>query len=299
MSAAYPQKKFDFIQSLLIKILASEGIKFESILICPHLPKANCDCRKPKTKLLFSILSNSDWDRSQSAVIGDRESDLQLAENLGVRGFKLAEDLSWLDIAHSLLDHPRIASLERMTKETQIRIKIDLDGRGDCHARTGIGFFDHMLEQIAQHGKLNLRIDAVGDIHIDEHHLVEDVAIVFGQAIKKAIGNKFGIGRYGFWVPMDEALAEVFIDFCGRPTFMFEGLLGSEKVGGLSPAMVKHFFKSMADSAGLSLHMKVRGENAHHMIEALFKAFGRSLRQAVARGSGLGPQEIPSTKGLL
>lgn len=302
-SLNYPQEKFDLIQKLLLNILKSESISFNEILICPHKPEDLCLCRKPQTQLLYNYLSSSDWDRKSSAVIGDRKTDLDLANNLGVRGFQLGPSKNWREVTHLLIDSPRISKMQRVTKETKISMTLDLDGFGQCNVKTGLGFFDHMLEQVALHGKLNFCLQAEGDLHIDEHHLVEDVAILFGQAVKKALGGKQGIERYGSsssqYLPMDESLAFVSLDLCGRPTFIFDGHLGTDKVGGLSSFMVKHFFKSFSDSVGASLHMKISGENPHHMVEALFKSFGRCLALAVARGKNNHDQMIPSTKGLL
>lgn len=288
----YPRAKWDQIQTLLMGVLSSQGISFDDVLVCPHRPADACECRKPRLGLLRGYLADAGWDRARSAVIGDRETDLQLAKNMGIRGIKMGV---WPKIAKELLGRPRTASIERKTKETSISVTVDLDGDGKSKIKTGIGFFDHMLEQISKHGGFDLELNVDGDLHIDEHHTIEDVGLALGAALERALGDKVGIGRYGFTVPMDETLASAAIDLSGRAHFKFGGKFPREAVGGLPTEMVPHFFRSLADSLGASLHLTVKGENAHHMVEACFKAVGRALRPAFKLGGG----GLPSTKGLL
>jgi imidazoleglycerol-phosphate dehydratase/histidinol-phosphatase len=229
-------------------------------------------------------------------MVGDRDTDMLFAQNLGVRGFKLGPtNYTWAAIAHVLVDAPRTAQVERATKETRIRISIDLDQVKDPVAKTGLGFFDHMLEQLGKHGGFSLEAACEGDLHIDEHHTVEDTALALGTALRQALGDKRGIGRYGFTLPMDETQASAVLDFSGRPYFVFEGSFPRENVGGLPSELVPHFFRSLCETAGLNLHLKVQGENTHHMIEACFKAVARALRQAIRREGA----DLPSTKGTL
>jgi imidazoleglycerol-phosphate dehydratase/histidinol-phosphatase len=289
--------EFRPLQQLLIDVLASQGIKFEDVRVCPHTAADRCDCRKPKVGLLLDYLKDTSWSREGSYVIGDRETDLQLATNLGVRGMRYDPKVNgWDEIARQIADAPRRATIARQTKETKISVSVDLDAAGPAKFDTGIGFFDHMLDQIARNAGISLVIDCDGDLEIDEHHTVEDVALALGQAIKQALGDKRGIGRYGFTMPMDEAKAEVAIDLSGRPYFVFDGQFPRENVGELPSELVPHFFQSLATTLGATLHMSVMGDNTHHMIEALFKGFGRALKPAVARGAG---GDIPSTKGVL
>jgi imidazoleglycerol-phosphate dehydratase/histidinol-phosphatase len=288
----YPRKKWDRIQTLLMGVLSSQGIAFDDVLVCPHRPADACECRKPRLGLLRDYLADAGWDRTRSVVIGDRDTDLQLAKNMGIRGIKMGV---WPNIAKELLGRPRTASIERKTKETSISVAVDLDGDGKSKIKTGIGFFDHMLEQISKHGGFDLDLDVKGDLHIDEHHTVEDVGLALGTALKTALGDKVGIGRYGFTVPMDETLAKAAVDLSGRAHFKFSGKFPREAVGGLPTEMVPHFFRSLADSLGATLHLTVKGENAHHMVEACFKAVGRALRPAFKLGGG----GLPSTKGTL
>ncbi|MFI5350163.1 MAG: bifunctional histidinol-phosphatase/imidazoleglycerol-phosphate dehydratase HisB [Elusimicrobiota bacterium] len=288
----YPRKKWDTIQSLLMGILRSQGILFDGILVCPHRDGDGCECRKPRLGMLKDYLADSGWDRTRSYVVGDRETDLLLAENMGIRGIKMG---TWPGIVKSLLGEHRVARAERTTKETSIKVEVDLDGTGHSLIKTGIGFFDHMLEQIAKHGGFDLRLTVKGDLHIDEHHTVEDVGLALGGALKKALGDKIGIGRYGFTLPMDETLASAAVDLSGRAHFKFDGKFPREAVGGLPTEMVPHFFRSLSDSLGATLHVSVKGKNAHHMVEACFKAVGRALRPAF-KLDGVG---LPSTKGTL
>jgi imidazoleglycerol-phosphate dehydratase/histidinol-phosphatase len=294
---SFREEEFRPLQNLLLDILKSQGIAFEAVRVCPHTTADRCDCRKPKIGLLLDYLKDTSWDRANSFVIGDRETDLQLADALGVKGLRYhPKTLGWTEIARSIADAPRRATVARQTKETKISVSVDLDAAAPAKFDTGIGFFDHMLDQIARNAGISLVIDCAGDLEIDEHHTVEDVGLALGQALKQALGDKRGIGRYGFTMPMDEALSQVALDLSGRPFFVFEGKFPRENVGELPSELVPHFFQSLATTLGATLHMSVRGDNTHHMIEAMFKAFGRALRPAVARTAG---SDIPSTKGVL
>lgn len=288
----YPRRAWDQMQGLLLGVLESQGIRFDAVLVCPHFHDDGCECRKPRLGLLKEHLADSSWDRARSAVIGDRDTDLELARNMGIRGIKMG---TWPRIAKSLLGERREARAERTTKETSIKVEVALDGSGDSKIATGIGFFDHMLEQLAKHGGFDLTLAVKGDLHIDEHHTVEDVGLALGGALRQALGDKVGIGRYGFTLPMDETLASAAVDLSGRAHFKFDGKFPREAVGGLPTEMVPHFFRSLSDALGATIHLTVKGQNAHHMVEACFKAVGRALRPAFAmNGKGL-----PSTKGIL
>jgi imidazoleglycerol-phosphate dehydratase/histidinol-phosphatase len=294
---SFPEKDFRTVQDFLLALLASQGIVFRDLFICPHVPADRCDCRKPKPGLLLKFLTQTPLDRQWSVVIGDRQTDLELAANIGLRGILLDphDPTSWPRIAHELADRPRRARTSRVTKETRIEVDIDIDAEEPITVRTGIGFLDHMVEQLAKHGGFSLTLTCAGDLQIDEHHTVEDTALALGEALRAALGDKRGIGRYGFVLPMDEAQARIAIDLSGRAHLIFEGTLPRSEVGGLPTELVPHFFRSFADSLGAAVQIAVQGENTHHMVEACFKGLGRALRQALARqGSSL-----PSTKGLL
>jgi len=293
---SFPLADFEPPQQLLLQILESQGIRFSAIHIDPHFEYQNSPTRKPGIGMLLDYLRSGTLDFAHSAVIGDRETDLQLARNLGVRGFRLGPDHDdWAAIAHALADAPRIASVERATSETRIRVTVDLDREAKAEVATGIGFFDHMLEQIGRHGGFALTLTCAGDTHIDEHHSIEDSALALGEALRKALGDKRGIGRYGFTLPMDETLASAALDLSGRAYFVFDGAFPRSEVGGMATELVPHFFRSLCDALGANLHLSVRGDNTHHMVEACFKAFARALRQAIRREG----DAIPSTKGTL
>ena len=296
---SFPEPAFREPHEFLRSLLASQGIAFEAEFICPHFARDACDCRKPKTGLLQGYLHDNAIDLEHSYVIGDRDTDLQLARNLGIQGLRLrvgtSFDESWAGIAARLTAPQRRAHVERKTKETAIAIDVNLDSESPIRVATGLGFFDHMLEQIAKHGGFSLELTCQGDLHIDEHHTVEDCALALGKALKTALGDKRGIHRYGFVLPMDEALVQVAIDLSGRPYFVFEGKFGRDQVGQLPTELVPHFFRSLAETLGAAVNIKVAGENTHHMIEACFKGVGRALRQAFRRES----DELPSTKGVL
>lgn len=296
---SFPQEDFDAPHALTLDLFASQGIRFDEIFICPHLPEDGCDCRKPRTALLTKYLAANTIDLSSSAVIGDRQTDMELARRIGIDGILVNADddaaLTWPQVVERLCYSDRVAISERNTNETRIRAAVNLDTSGNTKVSTGIGFFDHMLEQIAKHGGFSLELECAGDLEIDEHHTVEDTAICLGLALREALGNKYGIGRYGFLLPMDESEAEVALDLSGRAAFQFSGSFPRRNVGELSTEMVEHFFRSLAESLGAALHIKVTGENTHHMIEACFKSVGRALRQAIQRTGS----ELPSTKGTL
>ena len=295
----FPLADFERCHTHVLQLFSSQGVHFDEIFICPHLPEENCECRKPRSGLLTRYLAANDIDQAASAVVGDRSTDMQLAERIGIRGLLLntdsSEAMSWSEIATLLCGSDRTATVERNTNETRIRADVNLDTGSRIAVSTGIGFYDHMLEQIAKHGGFGLSLQCEGDLDIDEHHTVEDTAICLGTALREALGNKFGIGRYGFLLPMDESEAKVALDLSGRASFRFVGEFPRENVGELSTEMVEHFFHSLADSLGAALHIDVTGRNTHHMIEACFKSVGRALRQAINRDG----TELPSTKGTL
>jgi imidazoleglycerol-phosphate dehydratase/histidinol-phosphatase len=291
----FPEDAFRGPQELLLRILASQGIVFGEVLIDRSFAHEGLDTRKPGVGLLRHYLADDGWSRAASAMVGDRESDLQLAANLGVRGFRLGPGLDWAGVAHRLLDAPRLGTVARRTRETSIEVSVDLDRPAESRIRTGLGFFDHMLDQLGKHGGFALTLGCEGDIGVDEHHTVEDCALALGQALRQALGDKRGIGRYGFTLPMDESLASAALDLSGRPCFVFEGRFPRERVGDLPTELVPHFFRSLCETLGANLHLSVRGENAHHMVEACFKAVARALRQALRREGS----ELPSTKGAL
>jgi len=298
-TASFPERTFREPQDFLRTLLASQGIAFDAEFFCPHVPADDCACRKPRTGLLTEFLKEHAPDPAHSFVIGDRDTDMQLAANLGIEGLRVRTDgangATWAAIVERLCRPDRTAQVTRKTKETQIEVRVGLDRTAPVAIETGIGFFDHMLEQVARHGGFALELRCKGDLEVDEHHTVEDCALALGQALREALGDKRGIARYGFLLPMDESLAQVAIDLSGRAYAVFEGQFGRDAVGGLPTELVPHFFRSLADSLGAAIHVQVRGENTHHMIEACFKGVGRALRQAV-RIEGT---ELPSSKGVL
>ncbi len=290
----FPRENFLLPQNMLLNIFSSQGIYFKDILICPHIPTDYCDCRKPKIGLLIDYLKNNKIDFIKSYVIGDRETDVEFAKNIGIKSI-FYTDQDWLDIAKQLITAPRTAEIQRITNETKINIAVNLDQNNKIDIKTGLGFFDHMLEQLAKHAGFNLEINASGDLAIDEHHTVEDTAICLGQAIRQALGDKLGINRYGFLLPMDESSAEIALDLSGRGLFIFQGKFSREKIGDLPTELISHFFRSFAENLAATLHIKVQGENVHHMIESIFKGVGRSLAQAIKQKGN----ELPTTKGVL
>lgn len=296
-SAAFPEADFQRVQDFVLSMFASQGIEFSDVFICPHLPEDRCVCRKPLPGILGDFLRRVPIDTDRSFVVGDRDTDLELAANLGIRGYQIGDAAAagWLELVRTIVAGPRRGAVTRQTRETNIEVCVNLDDESPIEVSTGIGFFDHMLEQIAKHGGFSLTLKCDGDLHVDEHHTVEDTALALGQALREALGDKLGISRYGFTVPMDESRAQAAVDLAGRSYFVFEGRFPRQQVGELPTELVPHFFRSLADSLGAAVHLTVRGENTHHMVEACFKAIGRALRQAATR-EGLA---LPSTKGVL
>jgi imidazoleglycerol-phosphate dehydratase/histidinol-phosphatase len=294
-----PAARFDTTHRFVLDLFASQGIGFEAIFVCPHFKHDGCDCRKPLTGLLQGFLDANPLDRGHCFMIGDRDTDLEFAANLGIEGMRVSlagpHQQTWPALAARIISAARRAHVHRKTRETDIDVDVDLSREGPIDVSTGLGFFDHMLEQIARHAGFALQLRASGDLHIDEHHTVEDCALALGAALREALGDKRGIARYGFLLAMDEAEAQVALDLSGRPYFVWEGTLHRDSVGALPTELVPHFFRSFAEALGAALHIGVRGENTHHMIEACFKGVGRSLRQAIR----LEGNELPSTKGVL
>ncbi|MEZ4930722.1 MAG: bifunctional histidinol-phosphatase/imidazoleglycerol-phosphate dehydratase HisB [Saprospiraceae bacterium] len=306
-TAAYPQENFDSVQNKMLQIFENEGVVFDAIFVDKTFEHEKQPTRKPGTALLAQYLKGG-YDLANSYVIGDRWSDMQLALNLGAKGIgitglfplgdyeKHAEIYAenWDEI-YEYLKPKRIAKVVRNTKETKIKIELNLDGKGMAKINTGLGFFDHMLEQIARHGELDLLIQVNGDLHIDEHHTIEDTGLALGEAFLIAIGNKKGIERYGYCLPMDDCLVQVAIDFGGRPWIVWAAEFKREKIGGMPTEMFFHFFKSLSDTAKVNLNIKAEGENEHHKVEAIFKAFARAVKMAKIKTG----DQLPSTKGVL
>lgn len=302
---SFPRETFEGPHRLLLQLLESQGIVFREICIDESFEHEQRPTRKPGVGLLMHYLRDRRIDLAGSAVIGDRETDLQLARNLGCHGFRIGgTGQTWATIAHALVHAPRAACVERRTRETTIRVEIDLDAAAEPQVHTGLGFFDHMVQQLGKHGGFSLRLQCHGDLHIDEHHTVEDCALAIGQALRQALGDKRGVARYGaggepgrvdFALPMDETLAQAALDLSGRAGFFFDGRFARDSVGGLATELVPHFFRSLCDAGGINLHLWMRGENAHHQVEACFKAVARALREAIRREG----RDLPSTKGAL
>ena len=293
---SYPEADFWPTHNLMLQTLHGEGIDFDDIHIDRSFPEDHLPTRKPGTAMLTKYM-NGDYDLANSYVIGDRPTDAQLAENLGCKSLILSETMDWDKIAQILFAGERTASVRRTTRETDIDISLNLDGTGQCDIHTGLGFFDHMLEQIAKHGSIDLCIRVEGDLDVDEHHTIEDTGIALGECIGKALGDKRGIERYGYTLPMDDCLCQVALDFGGRAWLVWDAEFHRERVGDMPTEMFLHFFKSFSDAARMNLHIKAEGENEHHKIEGIFKALARSIRMAVKRD--IYKYQLPSSKGTL
>ncbi|MFV0366175.1 MAG: bifunctional histidinol-phosphatase/imidazoleglycerol-phosphate dehydratase HisB [Mangrovibacterium sp.] len=313
---SFPEETFWTAQNLILTAFENEGVKFDAIHIDEHFPADNHPNRKPGVGMLKQYIDNPDYDLANSYVIGDRYTDIKLAKNLGAKGIFIddgsavelleKEDLTdtcvlitsdWDDIYREVAAQERTARVERNTKETKIKIELNLDGTGVADIETGLGFFDHMLEQIAKHAGVDLTIRCWGDLQVDEHHTIEDTALALGEAFRIALGDKRGIERYGYCLPMDDCLCQCVLDFGGRPWLMWEAEFKREKIGDMPTEMFYHFFKSFSDTSLTNLNMKAEGENEHHKIEGMFKALARALKMAIRRD--IFNFELPSTKGML
>ncbi|MBQ0908747.1 bifunctional histidinol-phosphatase/imidazoleglycerol-phosphate dehydratase HisB [Flavobacterium sp. F-328] len=319
-TASHPEENFWPVHNLVMKAFENEGVVFSEVLIDKTFPHENAPTRKPATGLLTKYINSSDYDLASSFVIGDRITDVELAKNLGAKGIFINTDealgsdeiaskreeldsvialqtTDWKTIYEFLKLEERSATISRKTNETDIYINLNLDGTGKSKIETGIAFFDHMLDQIARHGQMDLEILVKGDLEVDEHHTIEDTAIALGEVFAKALGNKLGIERYGFCLPMDDCLAQVAIDFGGRNWLVWETEFKREMVGKMPTEMFFHFFKSFSDGAKANINIKAEGTNEHHKIEAIFKAFAKAIKVAVKRDTE--KMILPSTKGML
>ena len=316
-TASFPEETFWPVQDFLIQSFKNEGVIFNEVLIDKSLPTDNAPTRKPRTAMLSHYLDSVDYDLKNSFVIGDRLTDMELAKNLGSQGLFIANDphlgkdettantdlpivlttTSWKDIYAFLKLAQRRFDYERKTNETDIKLKLNLDGTGKSNIDTGIAFFDHMLDQLARHGNMDIELNVKGDLEVDEHHTIEDTAIALGEVFAQALGNKLGIERYGFCLPMDDSLAQVAIDFGGRNWLVWETEFKREMIGKMPTEMFFHFFKSFSDGAKANLNIKAEGTNEHHKIEAIFKAFAKAIKVAVKRDPD--KMILPSTKGSL
>jgi len=309
----YPQENFDQVQASFLKTLANENIHFDKIFIDISFPEDNLPTRKPGTAMLTEYFTEA-YDLEGSFVIGDRYTDVELAKNMGCKAIFISTDeeilkekgltaycalqtTDWNRITEFLFAGERTATVKRTTKETDILIELNLDGSGKCNINTGLKFFDHMLEQIGKHSGSDLTIQVKGDLEVDEHHTIEDTAIALGEAFGKALGNKRGVERYGFYLPMDDCLCSVALDFGGRAWLVYDAEFKREYVGDLPTEMVLHFFKSFSDAAKMNLNIKAEGDNEHHKIEGIFKALAKSIKMAVKRD--IYQYELPSTKGTI
>ena len=311
---SFPEDTFWPVHNLVLNTLRNEGVTFDEIFIDRSFPEDNAPTRKPRTGMLTRYINNEDYDLAGSFVIGDRATDVELAKNLGCKAILLQDDkeclkeknledvcalatTDWDRVAEFLFAGERTAEVQRTTKETDIRIRLNLDGNGTCHINTGLGFFDHMLEQIGKHGGIDLDITVKGDLEVDEHHTIEDTAIALGECIYQALGSKRGIERYGFCLPMDDCLCQVALDFGGRAWLVWDAEFHREKIGDMPTEMFLHFFKSLSDSARMNLNIKAEGQNEHHKLEGIFKALARSIKMAVRRD--IYHYEVPSSKGCI
>ena len=316
-TAAYPRESFDQVQKIILDVMDSVGIVFREILIDPSLPEENSPNRKPGTGMVAPYL-NGEWDLENSFVIGDRQTDVMLAANMGCKAIFLNNDpalnpeatfvgpdtialetTDWKTIYEFLRFGQRRSQRSRVTKETDIHLTLNLDGNGKSDIATGIGFLDHMLELFTKHSGIDLSLRVKGDLQVDEHHTVEDAAIVLGEAFAEALGEKAGIDRYGFSLPMDESAATALLDFGGRNEVIWNVTFRREKIGDMPTELFRHFFKSFGEGARCNLHLSAQGENEHHVAEAIYKAFARSVRQAIRRDIAQTGNQIPSTKGVL
>ena len=312
-TSSFPEETFWPAHNLMMKTLEGEGITFDDICIDRSFPEENAPTRKPRTGMLTKYIDNPAYDLAGSFVIGDRPTDVELAKNLGCRAIFLQGDDSllsdelkavcalatrdWDKVAEFLFAGERRATIRRTTKETDILVEVDLDGSGQCNIATSLGFFDHMLEQIGKHGGMDLTIQVKGDLHVDEHHTIEDTALALGECLYQALGSKRGIERYGYSLPMDDCLCAVCLDFGGRPWLVWDAEFHREKIGEMPTEMFLHFFKSLSDAAKMNLNIKAEGQNEHHKIEGIFKALARALKMAVKRD--IYHYELPSSKGVL
>lgn len=294
---SYPEEDFWPTHNLMLDILRGEGIEFAAQHIDRSFPHENLPTRKPGIAMLTEYIDNPEIDIKNSYVIGDRQTDALLAENLGCKSLIIGEGMDWARITEILFAGDRTASVSRTTHETDIQVEVRLDGNGHSNISTGLGFFDHMLEQIAKHGNIDLDITCRGDLHVDEHHTIEDTALALGECLLKALGDKRGIERYGYSLPMDDCLCQVSLDFGGRPWLVWDAQFTRERIGEMPTEMFLHFFKSLSDSARMNLNVKAEGQNEHHKIEGIFKAFARALKMAVKRD--IEHFNLPSSKGTL
>lgn len=322
-TSSFPEETFWPAHNLMMKTLAGEGITFDEVCIDRSMPADFAPTRKPRTGMLTHYLNNPDYDLAGSFVIGDRPTDVELAKNLGCKAIFLQPDTAllrqeelggaaacegleqvcalattdWDQVAEFLFAGERIAEVHRTTKETDISVSLNLDGHGNCAISTGLGFFDHMLEQIGKHGGMDLTILVKGDLEVDEHHTIEDTALALGECLYQALGSKRGIERYGYALPMDDCLCQVCLDFGGRPWLVWDAEFHREKIGDMPTEMFLHFFKSLSDAAKMNLNIRAEGQNEHHKIEGIFKALARAIKMAVKRD--IYHYELPSSKGVL
>ncbi|ABJ90544.1 bifunctional histidinol-phosphatase/imidazoleglycerol-phosphate dehydratase HisB [Buchnera aphidicola] len=294
-SSSFPISKFSKIQNLMLNIFSSENIFFKTILICPHFLNNYCNCRKPNISLVQNLINDIEFDKKNSYVIGDRDTDIQLAKNIGIKSFLYhSKYFTWKDIVKKLTYPNRISEISRNTLETKIFVKISLDFPIKNYIFTGINFLNHMLDQIRIHSGIFMYINVIGDLSIDDHHTIEDLGITLGLALKKAIGNKIGIARYGFTLPMDESICSCIIDLSGRSFLSFYTNFKYKYIGDLNACMIEHFFYSLSQSMKATIHLHATGKNDHHCAESLFKAFGRALKQAIFLEGTI----LPTSKGL-